>query len=80
MVSNGNVLTPDLFRGELKLATAMYTWKRVWVVCVSDVVCTHLESLHSLVSDLSSETSSEGTYAVAVNPGAMELKQGRFVL
>lgn len=45
VVSIVNVLAPYLFGSEFELAIGMYTWQRVWIDCIYNVVSTSLEPL-----------------------------------
>jgi hypothetical protein len=45
VVSIVNVLAPYFFGSEFELAIGMYTWQRVWVGRIYNVVSTSLESL-----------------------------------
>jgi hypothetical protein len=72
VVSSVNVLAPYLFGGEFELAIRMYAWQRVGIDRIYNVVSTFLEPLCT-PSVNNQALHSTTTYAVTLNPRAMEL-------
>jgi hypothetical protein len=68
VVSNANVLAPDLSSRKLELAATMYARERVWAVRISNVVDTSLEPLWISSANVRIVLQLAKTYAMTGNP------------
>jgi hypothetical protein len=80
VVSDGNVLAPDLFSREFELAATMYAWERVWLVRIFNIVNTSLEPLCISSANVRVLLGLTQTYAMTGNPWTMEFADWFFTL